>query len=244
MPALDQCCSGRCVTRTVQGQGSQDVQQVSTCEPLVCLPGPYGTACAECRNDMQCPDQSFCIQGRCQACTTDRHCGTRCETCGGDQPFCLSTPVATMAACVRCNQDSDCPGGACDQSTHDCTPACAMTCDTGKHCYGNDCVECYADTQCPCGNTCSLDTHTCSTSCKTNGDCQGDAHCHYTPDGNSKVCSPGPLPDQADCGGTLADLCGGSIGARGTHPTPSTGILALSLTALILRRLRRREGQR
>jgi hypothetical protein len=115
-----------------------------------------------------------------------------------------------------------------------------MTCTTGTFCDGKDCVECYADTQCPCGNTCDLASHTCSTSCNNNGDCQGDAHCHFAPDGASKTCSPGPLPDNADCGGTLADLCGGgSIGARGSDPTPSSGILALSLMALLLRRFRR-----
>lgn len=240
-PGLDQCCSGRCVTRILPGQDTP----TSTCQPYLCLPGPYGTACAECRNDTECPDSTFCIQGKCSACTTDRHCGNRCETCGGDTPFCLSTQVAGGAACVRCNTDDECDGGQCDATTHACTTSCMMTCAPATpFCDGKSCVECYADTQCPCGNTCDLDTHTCDTSCKTNADCQGDQHCHYAPDGASKACSPGPLPDNADCGGTLADLCGNSIGARGQTPTPGAGVLALSLAALLARRYRRKGNGR
>jgi outer membrane exchange protein TraA len=252
-----QCCSGRCVTRQllVPGPLQPVPMQESKCEPLLCLPGPYGTACAECRNDLECSDGNFCIQGTCSACNTDRHCGARCETCGADTPFCQSAASAADAKCVRCNQDSDCVGGHCDATTHDCvapsagaSPApaplsCMMTCTTGTYCDGQDCVECYADTQCPCGNTCDLASHSCSPSCKTNADCQGDQHCHHNtndPTGQIRVCSPGALPNNADCGGTLADLCGGSIGARGTRPTPSTGVLAVSLVALLLRRLRRR----
>jgi outer membrane exchange protein TraA len=230
------CCSTNCVT----------LQGVSTCQPMLCLPGPYGTACADCRNDMECSDGSYCREGNCSTCNVDRRCGTRCESCGGDTPFCNGATLAKDAACVRCTQDAQCAGGTCDMGTSTCTSSCQMSCAPATpFCDGTDCVECYADTQCPCGNTCNLDTHTCSTSCKDNGDCLGDQHCHYTPDGNSKMCSPGPLPDNADCGGTLADLCGGSIGARGSHPTPSPGILALSLMALLLRRLRtRREATR
>jgi MYXO-CTERM domain-containing protein len=110
------------------------------------------------------------------------------------------------------------------------------------YCDGKDCVACYANTQCPCGGTCDLGTHTCSTACNTNADCQGDQHCQDTANGQTMTCATGPLPNDADCGGTLADLCSGSIGARGSHPTPSTGIFGLSLVALLLRRLRRRSG--
>jgi hypothetical protein len=213
--------------------------------PWLCLPGPYGTACAACRNDMECCDGNYCIEGQCQACLVDKRCGSRCTSCGGDTPFCGTAQIATNASCVRCNTDDQCNGGTCDPMAHTCSTTCPMSCgpDT-PYCDGKDCVACYADTQCPCGGTCDLSSHTCSTSCKTNGDCQGDQHCGYTPSGSSMVCSPGPLPDNADCGGTLADLCSNSIAGRATHPTPSAGVLGLSIVALLLRRLRRKDGAR
>jgi outer membrane exchange protein TraA len=231
------CCSSNCVT----------VQGVGTCAPMVCLPGPFGTACATCRNDMQCSDGQYCVEGGCKTCNQDRRCGTRCESCGGDTPFCThSAAMASQASCVRCNQDTDCVNGKCDPTTNTCSSSCQMSCGPATpYCDGQDCVECYADTQCPCGNTCDLTSHTCSTSCKDNGDCLGDQHCHHSTDGTSKMCSPGPLPDQADCGGTLADICsGGSIAGRGTHPTPSTGVLLLSLGALLLRRIEARRNRK
>ena len=102
-------------------------------------------------------------------------------------------------------------------------------------------MACYADTQCPCGGTCDLTSHACSTSCQSNADCLGDQHCQHADDGtNDKSCAPGPLPDNADCGGTLADICSkSSIGSRGGNPTPASGVVALSLLALLLRRRRR-----
>jgi outer membrane exchange protein TraA len=211
--------------------------------PWQCLPGPFGTACAACRNDMECCDGNFCTEGQCQACVSDRRCGPRCNTCGGDTPYCLTAQLASDAVCVRCNEDAECNGGTCDTTTHACTSACAMTCAPATpYCDGKDCVACYANTQCPCGGTCDLGTHTCSTACNTNADCQGDQHCGDVDNGTSMACTTGPLPNDADCGGTLADLCSGSIGARGSHPTPSTGIFGLSLVALFLRRLRRKSG--
>ena len=217
-------------------------------KPLsLCLPGPFGTACAECRQDTQCgEDSAYCRGGLCAACVVDKRCGKRCESCGGDTPFCLDVQKAEDAKCVRCNTDAECVGGKCDKATHACTDACASKCggDT-PYCNGNKCVECYADTQCPCGGSCDLATFHCTTSCKDNGDCNGDAHCHHTNDGSAKECSPGPLPDNVDCGSTLADICsGGSIGSRGGDPTPASGIVGLSLLALwVRRRLGKRGAQ-
>jgi hypothetical protein len=210
----------------------------------LCLPSPYGTACAQCRQDMQCDDGNYCHQGQCEACTTDHRCGMRCSVCGGDTPFCLGAQRAKDAKCVRCTKDDDCNGGTCDPMTHECSSSCEMSCaPETPHCDGKACVECYADMQCPCGGTCDTSTHKCSTSCKTNVDCLGDQHCRFADDGVSKECAPGALPDNADCGSTLADLCssGSSIGARGKRPTPLSGILALGVSALLLRRATRRQ---
>jgi outer membrane exchange protein TraA len=246
--------TGLCVPALAKNESAKccgpDCLECPADNPL-CLPGPYGTACAACRNDMECPTTNFCIEGQCSPCTHDRHCGARCETCSGDTPFCNSAQIVAQAACVRCTVDSECTGGKCDPATHTCVVAgggsppkpldCAMTCAPATpYCDGTACVECYADTQCPCNGTCDMSSHTCSSSCKTNGDCLGDQHCHYAPNGVSKECSPGPLPDNAACGSTLANICSGnSIGARGTDPTPASGILALSVLGLWLRRKRR-----
>lgn len=225
------CCGDGCV-------------QCPSDNPL-CLPGPFGTACAACRNDMQCPAGTFCIEGQCSACTTDRHCGKRCETCSGDTPFCNHAQVAKDAACVRCTKDDECNGGKCDPAKHTCAPACVMTCAPATpYCDGTACVECYADTQCPCNGTCDLTTHTCGASCKGNADCLGGQHCQHADNGTgTQSCAPGPLPDNTSCGGTLASACSGnSIGSRGTDPTPPSGIVALGLMGLWLRRRARRRA--
>jgi outer membrane exchange protein TraA len=209
-------------------------------EAPLCLPGPYGSACAACRNDLQCSGGYYCRSGSCQTCTTAHRCGVRCETCAGETPFCLGAQRAEDAKCVRCLVNDDCgAGGKCDAATHTCKGDCPLTCGPdAPFCNGEVCVECYADTQCPCNGTCDLGTNKCSSSCRDNGACLGDQHCHYTDDGKSKECSTGALPDNADCGGTLADLCTGStVARRGKHPTPGAGALGLSLLALILRRL-------
>ncbi len=236
---------GQCVTALAQNERTSccgpDCLQCPSDAPL-CLPGPFGTACAACQQDLECPDGNYCIEGGCSPCTVDRRCGTRCETCGGDTPFCLPTQLVKDALCVRCVTDDECVGGTCDQTTHACTPTCNMSCAPATpFCDGTACVACYANTQCPCGGTCDLTSHTCTTSCQTNGDCLGDQHCQHADDGtDDKSCAPGPLPDNADCGGTLADLCSGSsIGSRGADPTPASGVLALSLGALLMRRVRR-----
>ena len=214
------------------------------CDPAnpLCLPGPFGTACAACRNDLECPSGNYCREGQCFACTVDQRCGPRCARCSGDTPFCASDQVAAGATCVRCTSDDQCAGGKCDTSSHTCSATCPMTCAAGTFCDGQSCVECYADTQCACSGTCDTTAHKCSTSCQTNVNCLGDQHCQHADDGTgSKFCSPGPLPDNASCGSTLANLCSGnSIGSRGTSPVPPAGVAALSILALLLRRRRRR----
>ncbi len=227
------CCGPACLTCPAQ-------------DPL-CLPGPFGTACAACRNDLECPKGSYCLAGQCSLCDDNRRCGPRCEACGGDTPFCTTAQVAEDAKCVRCTDDAACAGGTCDKSTHECSHGCAMTCAPATpFCNGETCVACFADTQCPCGGTCNLATFTCSTSCESNKDCLGDQHCEYTPDGKAMDCAPGPLPDNTACGSTLANACSGnSIGARGTDPTPPAGVAALSILALGARWAgRRRRGLR
>nr|QAT78151.1 TraA [Byssovorax cruenta] len=237
-----------------------------------CLPGPVGTACAECRSDMDCDKDGlngaeggfFCLSGQCQSCTKDRRCGTRCTSCGGDTPYCLSDRTPETAACVRCVRDEQCAGGGtCNQETHACEKGCAMSCgpDT-PYCDGEKCVACYADTQCPCNGTCDLASNTCSTSCKSNVDCLGNEHCKWNEDVTAKECSIGPMPG-TECSRGLDQVLGLSESALETapefcgHPPPSAGGCTasgerereltaagpLGLLALALLGLRRRRGQ-
>lgn len=237
---------GRCVDKLPANEKPECCGEACVLCPSdvpFCLPGPVGTACAECRNDMDCSppftkEAEFCLSGYCTACTRDRRCGPRCETCGGDTPYCLGQ-TSENAKCVRCTSDSQCNGGTCDPMTNDCVPGCPMSCDPKTpRCDGSVCVECYADTQCPCNGTCDLTKHVCQNDCKTNIDCLGDEHCRWADNEIDRECAPGSMPDDVTCGGTLATACEGSIGkARRTDGNaPSAGIIGLALLALLGRR--------
>lgn len=206
-----------------------------------CLPGPIGTACAECRSDMDCGDGKFCLSGQCVSCIRDRRCGMRCESCGGDTPYCLGQ-IPDKAVCARCVNDSQCAVGTCNPLTHECDPGCQATCDPSTpYCDGQKCVECYADTQCSCGGTCNLETNTCTSSCKSNVDCLGNEHCRWTveteDDEDVKECALGPMPGDVACGGTL-ESCAIGLGRKDENP-PTLALLALSMLALLGRRCAR-----
>jgi len=51
-----------------------------------CLPGPVGTACAECRQDPDCGEGGFCLSGVCKPSTKYKRSGLRFDSCGGDPP--------------------------------------------------------------------------------------------------------------------------------------------------------------
>ncbi|WP_437819999.1 outer membrane exchange protein TraA family protein [Sorangium sp. So ce1078] len=236
--ALPNCCGEGCVD-CMRPENPDDPQ---TPPVDFCLPGPVGTACAACRNDMDCGEGQYCLSGECKECVKDRRCGLRCDSCGGDTPFC-SGQFAENAVCVRCTSDEQCAGTTCNPETHACDPGCMATCgEDTPYCDGEKCVECYADTQCPCGNTCDLSTNTCDISCKSNVDCLGNEHCRWTDEADAKECALGPMPDNVACGGTLADICSVSVvGEKNADPRPA-GLLALAMLALLERQRRRRGG--
>ncbi|GAB4565499.1 MAG: hypothetical protein Tsb0020_16430 [Haliangiales bacterium] len=156
-----------------------------------------GAACGECRSDMDCADGNFCMSGQCLPCVYDKHCGVRCESCGGDQPFCLNGFDAERSSCVGCVDDAQCGAGeTCNLDTYQCEPeSCAMSCGgETPYCHGGACVACYADTQCPCGGTCDLESFTCSSSCVNNLDCLGTEHCRWDDAGEARECVPGRMP--------------------------------------------------
>ncbi|KYF52822.1 hypothetical protein BE04_29765 [Sorangium cellulosum] len=237
--ALPNCCGEGCV----DCMRPEDPNDPQTPPVPFCLPGPVGTACAACRNDMDCSEGQYCLSGECKACVEDRRCGMRCDSCGGDTPFC-SGQFAELAVCVRCTSDEQCAGTTCNPETHECDPGCMATCDEDTpYCDGQRCVECYADTQCPCGNTCDLETNTCDISCKSNVDCLGNEHCRWTDEADAKECALGPMPDNVACGGTLAEICSVSVvGGKGADPRRTAGLLALAMLALLERTRRRRSG--
>ncbi len=210
-----------------------------------CLPGPFGTACAQCRWDTDCEDGAFCLSGQCQPCTFDKRCGLRCESCGGDTPFCLEGQTAEQSVCVGCTEDSQCGSGAtCNQNTKTCqAPACMMSCaSVTPYCYEETCVECYADSQCPCGGTCDLDTNTCSVECSSNVDCLGNEHCRWDDDFEDKECALGPMPGDVMCGSTLASACDTSIAPWDGRHRSGLWLVGLAMLALLFFR-RRRRGQ-
>lgn len=234
------CCGDTCVNclslETIVVDGEQRPRF-----PF-CLPGPVGTACAECRQDSDCGEGAFCLSGVCSPCTRDKRCGTRCDSCGGDTPYCKGQTAST-AECVRCTDDSHCNGGTCDLMMNTCaTGGCLLTCGPlTPYCNGSDCVECYADAHCPCGGTCNPETKTCRPSCKTNVDCLGNDHCRWNEAETNKECALGPMPDGVECGGTLATICAAQPGRHGSG-APAAAVLAASALALLRRRKARTFG--
>ena len=229
------CCGDGCVACPKVGDPGVD-------KDWFCLPTHIGTACAECRHDGDCGDGRYCRSGACTLCIDDRRCGERCDSCGGDAPFCLPGAVAEAAECVRCISGKDCgEGGQCDVATHTCSNPCLQSCSLETpYCLGDKCVECYADTQCPCGGTCNLETNTCTTSCKDNGDCQANEHCQWADDGQTRECELGQMPDDIGCGSTLGSLCQkSSIGLPTEDPAPLGGVVIAAGLALLSRRRRR-----
>jgi outer membrane exchange protein TraA len=232
------CCGDTCVNCLALESIVIDGAQVPR-YPF-CLPGPIGTACAECRQDSDCGDGGFCLSGVCSPCTRDKRCGLRCDSCGGDTPYCKGQTAAT-AVCVRCTNNDQCGTGTCDPMTGVCSNdiGCQATCGpTTPHCNGSSCVECYADSHCPCGGTCNAGTNKCSPSCKTNVDCLGNDHCRWNEAETAKECAMGPMPDGVECGGTLATICSAQPGRHGSG-APASAILAACTIALLRRRQRR-----
>lgn len=239
--------AGHCVDVLFSNQRSDCCgEQCVTCpaDYPFCLPGPIGTACAQCRWDTDCSEGNFCLSGQCLPCTRDRHCGPRCGSCGGDTPFCLDGQIPARSECVGCVDDSQCPGGTCNPETHQCDPVCTLSCAPDTYCLGDQCVECLADTQCPCGGTCDLSTNTCSSSCKNNSDCLGNQHCHWNDEGDARQCALGPMPSDVACGGTLATTCESRIGHRSAPPPWGLVLFSLSVLALWRRRSRSAHARR
>lgn len=237
---------GRCVESLAQNERSDCCgPQCHTCpsDHPFCLPGPLGTACAQCRWDTDCGDGSYCQSGTCLPCSTDRRCGERCGSCGDDTPFCLAGQTPELSVCVGCRDNTECPSGNCNPTTNQCEPACSVSCsgDT-PYCAGDQCVQCLADTHCPCNGTCDVGSNTCSSSCVTNADCLGNEHCAWNDDFDEKVCRLGPQVGQSPCSaitGCIRPLsCDISL-SRASERSPLGGAPVVVFALLTLFALRR-----
>ena len=250
----DKDCAGkRC--DTINGRCVDAVPQCNT--PDKCGPGCVrcpsdrplcldGQVCVECRADTDCGAGNFCLSGECSPCAIDRHCGTRCASCGGDAPVCLTSDgTAAHSGCVRCLHDSQCPGGICDSSTHNCkSPGCGMTCAMGTLCDGKRCVTCYANTHCPCGGSCDVPSGTCAVTCSDSSDCSSTGHCTA----DQKTCQPGrkkpnTMPEGSGPCSCLSRI-GGARACTGAGQMNGLLILiSLGAMAMVMLAGRRRTGQ-
>ncbi len=208
-----------------------------------------GKVCVKCVSDLDCQDPSrpagsglYCLSGDCAPCTSDRHCTAACQACPGATPFCDSNGDATSSFCVRCTDDSQCPGGMC-QKDHTCTgDSPAMSCGPDKkslptYAFGNQCVECFTAAQCPCGTTCDVATHMCINGCLDTTDCNGDQCC----DKVNNQCNTGRCEANT---GILC--CNGTVVAPGRPDAALSGgrgrdaaLVVMALAVLALLRLRR-----
>lgn len=240
---------GRCVQQQARNERADccgsDCVSCPSDHPF-CLPGPLGTACAQCRWDTDCDDGAFCQSGVCLPCNTDRHCGTRCERCAGDTPFCRSALTPALSICVGCEHDAQCPRGDCNPTTNQCDPPCTLSCagDT-PYCADDQCLECLADTHCACNGTCDPERYTCSSSCVSNADCSGYEHCAWNDDFDDKRCVLGPQVGQSPCTGLSSCItpfsCEISVSHRRAKNANSAPIWAL-VAVFGLLAIRRRRG--
>ncbi|HZN94591.1 MAG TPA: OmpA family protein, partial [Myxococcales bacterium] len=171
----------------------------------------------------ECGSGEYCVSGECAACKTDRRCGSRCESCGGDTPYCDDGSGAPR--CVRCRGDPDCgAGGTCDRGTGECTAAattgCLATCGPGTVCDGSRCVQCYADSQCGCSGVCDVALGQCVAGCNSSVDCGPAEYCSLS----AGSCKRGRVkPDTEPKGGGIC--CAGA---------PSADPVAVGLAAVVL----------
>jgi hypothetical protein len=177
------------------------------------LPYCVNGACA-CKNDKDCGTGKFCnMNGKCESCMTDEHCGPECMPCVSPTPICKAGEK-----CVGCFKDEDCTkGNFCDGTM--CVPCndidplhCGTECiNCGEYhkCEGGSCVLCDKPENCgkaclPCPNElpfCYPATHECS-QCLDDNACEEKDHCENgtcVPDCSVQGCLTDKKPDGEKC---------------------------------------------
>ncbi len=151
----------RAITERVRRRAAAPLPPLPGRSSRSACPAPSARRAPPAGRTWSAPTATSASRASAPPCSTDRHCGARCTTCGGDTPFCSGNPIVADAVCVRCTNDT------AVQRRHlrpdhprlhpprrhlhaTCAPA-------TPYCDGKVCVACYADTQCPCGGTCDLD---------------------------------------------------------------------------------------
>jgi len=216
--SFDQCATsgpnqGKCVECTDRNQCSGSTHECSATT----------NTCVECTDDTHCttdPSAPFCGPGNaCQACPNDTFCATKYP---GDLLYCLND-----GTCVKCKEQSHCPGAYCDASTHTCVqclndgncqdpsnPTCTAgvcgPCSSGSTvchdnfpalpvCSGGHCVECAQHSDCDQSSS----TPVCETSSKTCVECIDHSHCLDDP--TQPRCSGNT------CQGCNSGFCSGTL---------------------------------
>nr|QAT78158.1 TraA [Stigmatella aurantiaca] len=145
---------------------------------------PDVTQCKQCnRTFANAPGNGDCGLGSgyycngaalCAPCDTSRVCGPSCSPCGQSTPYCIN--VSGSFTCVECDEDSQCPNGRCDPTTHTCKGCLNDSdCPTGQ-CTNNACTGCNDDSDCLSGQVCDVPNFTC-VECNRDEDCPPDEVC-------------------------------------------------------------------
>lgn len=126
-----------------------------------------------------CPAGSYCTTSG-----TASHHAAACVQCNEDSE-CAAGNRCQHNACVKsCSTDGDCPSaaghclnGGCVACTGDAD--CAGNAET-KTCMGGKCVACVEDSQCNAGESCDRKTQTCVAGCGAAGECEAPLLCDPT----------------------------------------------------------------
>jgi hypothetical protein len=200
----DACESGTCVT---------------TCRDDADCPGQrcddQAGLCVDCLSNADCALGTVCTGDQvCEAgCFGERDCDAATPHCVGageadpgdcvvcrDDDDCGDAEACVAHACVpSCQDDGDCPGGACDPDSQLCVE-CVTTadCPLGAICSASACVAgCEGDRDCPAGAPlcdAGAGPHGACVACLGDRDCAGGA-CEagecvvVTPGGEGQACS-------------------------------------------------------
>jgi hypothetical protein len=210
-------CGGTCGTGCCSSAGECVSDCASDPAGSACLPTKV-CGCAsntECSNGQACSPQGACTL-HCSATSLCKGSGCCSSTwiCVDD---CSSDPAgqSCMSGLCGCGNNGDCNDQeACDTTTHACTFACsakqqcndgccssagvcASGCDNdpaGQNCESNGVCGCDSQDDCPEYQACDTTTHTCTTACSAQSNCN-DGCCSS---GNSCVedCTGDPAGSQ------------------------------------------------
>lgn len=151
----DECCvdfGHECGVLEVTSAGGYPPPQLDCCDGLVCCETKYGSVCAECCTDHECPKGSICCLGECR-----------------EIECCIDDILVGLDPNRRCPDGCSCFEGICDchcQSSKDCAygTCCCKDGTCSEHCCEKGCDY---DKDCAYGACCCHDGSCSSKCCKT-----------------------------------------------------------------------------